>query len=163
MKVELPLIKGYIPDKYSKHAGKAESYEGNPCISFPIKLQDIPQEAKALAVTLIDYDTIPDLGYAWIHWLATNFKPGDSIVEDISRIGDGIVQGKNTFMTLSSDERIISHYIGPKPPKDHVYTFVVYAVDEPLDLKEGFYLNEFYKAVDGHVLAEGKVNFLARS
>ena len=40
------------------------------------------------------------------------------------------------------------------PDKPHIYELHVYALDKLLDLKRGFLLNELYREMDGHILAE---------
>lgn len=166
MDIQLSLIDGYIPDKYSKHAEKENIYKGNPCTSFPINLPAIPEGTKSLAFTLIDYDAIPGCGFAWIHWIAANVVPEEKIAENISRKDSSLVQGQNSFssqLAQHTDKEITCRYIGPQPPdEDHVYTFTVYALDSKLDLKEGYYLNELFKAMKDHVLEKEQVNFLAR-
>lgn len=41
--------------------------------------------------------------------------------------------------------------MGP-PDKPHTYEIHVYALDTLLNLKNGFYLNELYDAMEGHIL-----------
>ena len=38
------------------------------------------------------------------------------------------------------------------PNAPHLYETHVYALDTLLDLKPGFYMNELYHAMDGHIL-----------
>ena len=48
-----------------------------------------------------------------------------------------------------------SFYGGMTPPdKPHIYELHVYALDKLLDLRRGFLLNELYREMDGHILAE---------
>ncbi|MGL4510453.1 hypothetical protein [Cetobacterium sp.] len=47
----------------------------------------------------------------------------------------------------------VARYGGSVPlNKTHTYTITLYALDKEMDLKKGFYLNELYDAIDGHVL-----------
>lgn len=63
-----------------------------------------------------------------------------------------------------TDPRIIHRYAGPYPPdKDHVYTLTVYALDTELDLEEGYFLNEFRRAVRGHVIEEVVLDLPSRA
>jgi phosphatidylethanolamine-binding protein (PEBP) family uncharacterized protein len=39
------------------------------------------------------------------------------------------------------------------PDKPHTYEIHIFALDRSLDLQEGFYVNELYKVMEGHVLA----------
>ncbi|EQG24610.1 phosphatidylethanolamine-binding family protein [Clostridioides difficile DA00062] len=40
------------------------------------------------------------------------------------------------------------------PDKAHIYELHVFALDKLLDLKNGFYLNELYQEMEGHILEE---------
>lgn len=40
------------------------------------------------------------------------------------------------------------------PDKAHTYETHVYALDTTVDLENGFFMNELYHAMDGHILAE---------
>ena len=64
----------------------------------------------------------------------------------------------------SSNPAVFNRYCGPQPPdKTHLYTLAVYALDSKLDLPEGYYLNEFRRAIDGHVLAKATLEIPSRS
>ena len=53
---------------------------------------------------------------------------------------------------------------GPYPPdKTHDYTLTVYALDCELGLSEGYFLNEFRRAVRGHVLDEASLELPSRA
>jgi Raf kinase inhibitor-like YbhB/YbcL family protein len=64
---------------------------------------------------------------------------------------DGAKQGVNDFRRIG--------YGGPCPPpgKPHRYFFKIYALDAPLDLKSGATKADLLKAMDRHVLAEGRL------
>ncbi len=71
MKISVPLTKdGYLLDKYSKYSTIKRA--GQPVVSFPIKVTDVPEGTAYLALSLIDYDAVPRTGFPFIHWLATN-------------------------------------------------------------------------------------------
>ena len=56
------------------------------------------------------------------------------------------------------DRGLVSTYTGMAPPdKPHTYTIHVFALDTALPLEPGFYMNELYHAMDGHVLAYAKL------
>ena len=40
------------------------------------------------------------------------------------------------------------------PDAPHIYELRVYALDTVLDLKPGFYMNEMFRQMEGHVLEE---------
>jgi Raf kinase inhibitor-like YbhB/YbcL family protein len=50
-------------------------------------------------------------------------------------------------------------YRGPAPPpgKPHHYTFKVYALDAPLDAKEGMTKDDLLKAMEGKIVAQGEL------
>lgn len=164
MKISVDLENGYLPDKYTKYS--TEKVSGQPVISFPIHLADLPQETKYLAISLIDYDAVPRTGFPFIHWLIANVPVTNEIKEDLSRTFDG-PQGKNSWVSRFyelSDEYVINHYAGPTPPdKPHTYTLMVYALDSEAELKNGFYYNEFLKAIKGKILAKYSVELPAKN
>lgn len=51
--------RGLIPDRFAKHADAKYLYANTPTRSFPIEIVDIPNEAKSIALTFFDYDSIP--------------------------------------------------------------------------------------------------------
>ena len=168
MKIKVPDINGYLPDKYSKYAKQEEKYKENPCISFPIEIKEKPGETKSLALTFIDFDAVQVCGFPWIHWTACNIpRDLDYLLENMSTDNIlNIVQGKNSFASFfvgEKDENITMKYAGPTPPdKEHLYTLTVYALDTILDLKNGYYLNDFYKKIKGHVLSKASIEILGR-
>lgn len=169
MKINVKTENGYLPTKYSKFAEVEYQYKGNPCISFPIELHDISSSVKFIAITFLDHDAIPVCGFTWIHWLACNIPATtNTIPENISiDNSQNIVQGQNSFASPfvgETDSKITTRYIGPTPPdKDHEYTLKVYGLDKKLNLSDGYFMNDFQKAIDGHVVESAELNILARS
>lgn len=51
MDIQVPLTKGLLADKYAKYAAAADIVDGKPIVSFPIKINGVPEEAKSLALT----------------------------------------------------------------------------------------------------------------
>lgn len=168
MKVSVPLTKGLLPDQYGKYASAADLLADHPVHSFPIEIEEAPAGTKAFALVFIDYDSTPVCGFTWIHWLATNL-PADwtHIPDDASRqLGDQFVQGNNSNAgsLVNGDPQITTGYVGPQPPdQDHDYTLTVYALDQELPLPQGYWLNEFLKAAQGHVLAKAKFTIPSRA
>ena len=168
MKINVNLKNGFLDDKYSKYAVGKFVYKNNPVCSFPISFENIPNNAKSLALTFVDYDSIPVCGFAWIHWTAAN------IPADISELPEnasadsafGMVQGANSFLSPfvgETDIKVTHRYAGPTPPdKDHNYTLMVYALDCEMNLKDGFYMNELLKKVNGHILDTASIILPAR-
>ena len=110
--------------------------------------------------------------FAWIHWAAANIAVPEgsvalSLEADASNAGAfGMVQGKNSSaspLSGETDPLVTCRYNGPQPPdKDHVYTLRVYALDNRLDLAEGFWLNELLRQMEGHVIASARTSLPAR-
>ena len=170
MKVSIPLENGYLPDRHGKYAPADCMTDEHPCVSFPIEVTEVPENAKSLALVFIDYDAIPVGGFCWIHWLACNIAPETSLIPDNASALESIpmVQGTNSDWSplagAHKNPAVIRRYAGPFPPdQDHEYTLEVYALDTVLDLDEGYYLNEFRKAIRGHVIEKIEIDFMSRA
>ncbi|MGI6105665.1 MAG: YbhB/YbcL family Raf kinase inhibitor-like protein [Raoultibacter sp.] len=170
MRIQIELENGMLADKYGKYAPEEHYFEGNPTLSFPFHIADIPAGTKTLALTFLDWDSIPVCGFCWIHWTACNIAANTSFVPENASLSGQIpmTQGLNSdcssFVGNYSDPRVICRYAGPCPPdKDHRYTLTLYALDTELDLQEGFYLNELLKAMEGHILASAAQHVMSRA
>lgn len=170
MRITVELENGYLPDRFGKYAKRGDKRDGFPVRSFPIKLAEVPADAKSIALVFIDFDSVPVGGFVWIHWLACNFSPDTRLIpEDASASRKpGCVQGRNSNWSPmshgSSNPKVHSRYNGPQPPdKDHDYTLIVYALDTMLDLPEGYYLNDFRRAIKGHVLDQASIDIPSRA
>jgi Raf kinase inhibitor-like YbhB/YbcL family protein len=123
---------GVIPLKYT-----CDGNEVNPAI----KIENIPQGTKTLAVIMEDPDA-PNGTFD--HWLVWNIEPTDCIKEDTS---PGIT-GKNGAGKTD--------YHGPCPPSGyHRYFFNVFALDSSLELAAGADKKALQEAMEEHVLAKG--------
>lgn len=170
MKISVPLIDGYLPDKYTKHAHNQYKTQDKPTWSFPINIDDAPNGVRSYAVEFLDYDSIPVCGFMWIHWLAANFS-GDlkQIPENVSKDSnfDGkYVRGNNSGAgsLVGLDDSFNKDYLGPQPPdKIHAYTLTVYALDTVLDLKEGYWFNEFKNEIKNHVIEKETIELLCKN
>ncbi len=163
MKISVPLTKdGYLPDKYSKYSTIKRA--GQPVVSFPVKIADVPDGTECLALSLIDYDAVPRTGFPFIHWLATNL-PVQSIPEDFSSVFEG-PQGMNTWASRfydEDDEYVISHYAGPMPPeKPHRYTLTIYALSQAMNVKDKFFYNDFRDELAEKILTKTELMVNAR-
>lgn len=166
MKIDVQLKNGLLPDQYGKFA-PAENKMGNqPITSFPITVNDVPTGTEALALVMVDYDSIPVCGFAWIHWIATNI-PGDwqEIPKNASlALKDRFIQGHNSNASRFVNGQPQTGYIGPTPPdKTHDYQLTVYALDQILPLKNGYWLNEFLSAAEGHILDRATIVLPSRA
>lgn len=163
MEIKLHLENGFLPDKYAKRATVKEA--GSAVISFPFELSGLPEGTKYLAWSLVDYDSIPVCGFAWIHWVVSDVPVTSEIPEDFSRTYAG-PQGYNSTVSKLLNEPAAVHagYIGPTPPdKDHDYTLRVYALSDKLNLPAPYYYNDFLRALKGKVLAESRYDIPARA
>lgn len=171
MKIAVALEgNGMLADRYGKYAPQDCMTQGHPTCSFPISIEDVPENAASLALTLLDWDAVPVGGFCWIHWTACDIPADVSLIpENASALGSvPMVQGSNSdwspFAGGWSDPRVTRRYVGPQPPdKDHVYTLEVFALDVKLGLPEGFYINELYRAMEGHVLATARFDVPSRA
>ena len=117
-------------------------------ISIPLKWQDVPENAKSLALIMDDPDA--PMG-TWVHWVVYNLPaeqvelseglPADTVLPN------GAIQGKNT-----SGE---TGYAGPCPPdRQHRYFFKLYALDCVLEKQPGMSKAALLEAMQGHILEE---------
>lgn len=159
MDIKVKLENGLLPDKYGKYSDV--KIGGEPCVSMPISVENIPSGAKSLALTFVDFDSKPLCGFAWIHWLAANI-PADiaEIPENASQDSAfNMVQGATHF-----SRALHTRYGGPMPPdKTHNYTLTLFALDCALELSEGFSLEELTEKMSGHILGKAEAILPSRS
>ena len=126
-----------------KHGYKNENV--NP----PLKIQEVPKNAKSLALIVDDPDAMGAVGKIWVHWLVWNINPNTEQIKENS-IPENSIQGKTDFGEIG--------YGGPAPPdKEHVYVFKLYALDSELDLKEGSSKSQLEAAIKNHIISETKL------
>lgn len=126
--------------------------------SLPFVVEDAPSGTTSVAIVLEDKDAYPVTGgFAWIHWLAANITRFE-IKDNESQTATDFIQGRNSWTSIQGGEQSVelsSFYGGMTPPdKPHIYELHVYALDKLLDLRRGFLLNELYREMAGHILAE---------
>lgn len=156
------IVNGVIQDKYGKR-GTQFTQNGMPNYSLPIKIENAPEGTKTFAIFLEDKDAIPVAGFSWIHWVAANIKTTE-LEENASLLRrDEFVQGRNSWSAslLGNDALSVeesSMYGGMAPPNnEHTYELTVYALSDELDLKNGFYANELFHAMDGKILGQATI------
>jgi Raf kinase inhibitor-like YbhB/YbcL family protein len=132
-----------IPDKYTCAGSN---------VSPPLQWTHAPAGAKSFALIAEDPDA--PMG-TWVHWVIYNLPSATTALAENTppapELPDGSKQGINDFRETG--------YGGPCPPpgKPHRYFFKIYALDAMLNLKSGATKEELVKAMDGHVLAEGRL------
>ncbi len=122
-----------------------------PDISPPLTWGPVPDATQSLALIAEDPDA-PSGTFA--HWVIYNIPPNTRrLPEDVPNrrsLPSGALQGTNGAGSIG--------YTGPCPPGGtHRYFFEVYALDTELDLGAGATREEVVGAMEGHVLAEGRL------
>jgi len=136
MKILSPKFEnnGFIPKKFT-----CQGEDVSPAVI----IEDIPKEAKSLALIVDDPDA--PMG-TWVHWVVFDI-PLINCIEENSIPGK---QGRNDFGG--------NNYGGPCPPSGtHRYFFKIYALDKILNLTEGIAKKELEKAMEGHVLGQAEL------
>ncbi|MBD3289687.1 YbhB/YbcL family Raf kinase inhibitor-like protein [candidate division KSB1 bacterium] len=136
MKITSPAFKNNeaIPTKYT-----CDGEDVNP----PLNIDDLPKEAKELAMIMDDPDAPSK---TWVHWVVYNM-PVNIHIDENSIPGK---QGMNDFGK--------KNYGGPCPPSgEHRYYFKVYALDNRLELEEGITKKELESAMEGHILEQAEL------
>ncbi len=134
---------GTIP---AKHTCEGEDF------SPPLAWKGIPVESKSLALICDDPDA--PVG-TWVHWVLYNLPPKTAgLPEGVTtaqRLPDGSRQGVNDFGKTG--------YGGPCPPpgKPHRYFFKLYALDRMIELPAGAKKQDLERAMQGRVLAQGRL------
>ncbi|WP_330394133.1 YbhB/YbcL family Raf kinase inhibitor-like protein [Lachnoclostridium sp. An181] len=149
------IVNGVIEEKYGAN-GTQFNENGMPSYSLPLKIEGAPDETVSFAIVLEDKDAYPvTMGFSWVHWLAANITRNE-LKENESVTATDFVQGCNSWASVqgnSQSRELSSFYGGMAPPdKAHTYEVHVYALDTKLDLENGFFMNELYHAMEGHVL-----------
>lgn len=150
------IVNGVIKKDYG---GRGSQFNENnvPTYSLPFKIEKAPENTVSFAFILEDKDAYPVVGFTWIHWLGANLKK-DEVKENESQTATDFIQGANSWISIQGNqqsEEQASYYGGMTPPdKPHTYELHVFALDKTLDLQKGFYLNELYQKMEGHILVE---------
>jgi len=142
MKIESNAFQngGEIPRKYGYKKDNV-----NPALI----INDVPADAKSLALVMDDPDAMGAVGKIWVHWVVWNIDPSTGQINENS-IPSNSIQGKTDFGEIA--------YGGPAPPdKEHTYLFKLYALDDKLSLDEGSTKSQLEEAMKNHVIAETKL------
>jgi len=138
-----------VPKQYT-----GEGTDASP----PLEWSDPPEGTQSLALICDDPDA--PVG-TWDHWLIWNIPAdrrqlpeGVPTTETVADLG-GACQGNNSWPKIG--------YGGPMPPPGHGvhhYHFVLYALDQTLELAPGARKDDLLAAMKGHILAEAKLTGL---
>lgn len=151
------IVNGRIQKKYGGN-GTQFNENGIPTFSLPFKIEDAPSNTKSFALVLEDKDAYPvTKGFVWIHWLAANIIRNE-LKDNESQSAKDFIQGCNSWTSIQGEcqsKKLSCFYGGmTAPDKEHLYELHIFALDKLLDLKNGFLLNELYRAMDGHILEQ---------
>jgi len=115
-------------------------------VSPPLKIRDIPSDAKSLVLIMDDPDAMGAVGRLWVHWVVWNIDPKTSDIAE-SSIPKDAIEGTTDFGEIG--------YGGPAPPdKRHAYVFKMYALNSKLSLQKGSNKKQVEDAMRDHILAQ---------
>ncbi len=121
-------------------------------ISPQLTCSGVPEHTKSLALIMDDPDAP---GGTFTHWVIFNIPPNSSglpeAVPTEPQLPDGSQQGRNDPGKIG--------YNGPFPPpgRPHHYRFTLYALDKKLDLKAGASKEQLLRAMEGHIIEQGRL------
>lgn len=121
-------------------------------VSPPLEWAGVPEGARSLALLVDDPDAPAG---TWIHWMLYELDPERTELPEGVLPGpdvlDGAHQGENDFGDVG--------YGGPCPPpgSPHRYRFRLYALDASPGLAAGATVDQLEGAMEGHVLAQGRL------
>lgn len=128
---------GQIPKKYT-----CDGSDINP----PLKFEEVPANARSLALIVDDPDAP---GGTWVHWVVWNIDPKIGEIKENS-VPKGSTQGMNDFRKHA--------YGGPCPPSGtHRYFFKLYALDMAPNIGASTGKTALESAMKGHILAEAQL------
>lgn len=175
MQIKVPFTDHILPDDYGDNIPVTQKIHGINQLSFPFQVTDIPDKTLVLAGTLIDYDTIPFVGFPWLHWVFSDIEVHDKIV-DIPRnasIQDNFPQGINSLRSpfqrirkpdwplLAGHGDLETHYAGPRPKSGiHTYRLTIYALSKKTNLTNGFTQADLMNQLDDKLLATTGYNLI---
>ncbi|BDY11941.1 YbhB/YbcL family Raf kinase inhibitor-like protein [Hydrogenimonas cancrithermarum] len=140
MKITSPVFEhgGFIPAKYTCDGAD---------ISVPLTFEDVPAEARSLALIMDDPDAPMGIFVHWVIYDMPASLPGlPEGVPNEPNLAEGIRQGINSFGNIG--------YGGPCPPDGaHRYMFKLYALDTLLKADAGLSKHDLLARMNGHVLA----------
>ena len=138
MRVSSPAFPdgGVIPAKYT--------CDGDDLIP-PLLFEDVPSNAKALALIVDDPDAP---GGVFDHWLIWNIAPEVRTIEE----------GRSPKAVTGENSARQTSWMGPCPPdREHRYCFKLYALDAEIDLTEGATKPQLENAMKKHVIAQAQL------
>jgi hypothetical protein len=109
-------------------------------ISPPLKIENIPQSTKSLALIVDDPDAPKG---TFVHWIVWGISPKQTQFS----VGE---KGKFSQGTNDAGKQ---GYIGPCPPSGtHRYMFKIYALDTKIDISAKSKKKDLQNVINGHIL-----------
>ena len=134
---------GTIPSKFTCDG---------PDLSPGLSWNDPPTDTKVFALIMDDPDAPAG---TWVHWVLYDLPASlRELPEGVPKKKDlesGARQGSNDFGKIG--------YGGPCPPRGaaHRYSFRLYALDRPAQLRAGAAKSDVERAMKGHILAQSEL------
>jgi len=120
-------------------------------MSPPLVIENVPTDAKSLALIVDDPDA--PMG-TWVHWVLWNIAPGTKEINE-NRVPEGAKQGINDFRKHD--------YGGPCPPSGtHRYFFKLYALDTLPELSPDSKKGDLERSMKGHIISHTQIIGLYR-
>jgi Raf kinase inhibitor-like YbhB/YbcL family protein len=144
LKISSPAFEnnGYMPARYS-----CDGMDVNP----PLLIENVPANAKSLALVVDDPDAPAG---TWVHWVVWDIHPDTKEIKENS-VTKGAGQGLNDFRQRN--------YRGPCPPSGtHRYFFKLYALDTILNLSTNSTKADLERVMEGHVIEQAQTVGLYR-
>jgi Raf kinase inhibitor-like YbhB/YbcL family protein len=128
---------GFIPVKYT-----CDGLDVSP----PLMIENVPPEAKSLALIVDDPDAPAG---TWVHWVVWNIGPTTKEIKENS-VPPGAQEGLTDFRKRG--------YGGPCPPGGtHRYFFKLYALDATLTLGPNTTKALLEQAIKRHIVAQSEL------
>lgn len=124
-------------------------------VSLPLEWGQPPAGTESLALIMDDPDAP---GGVFTHWVLFSIPSHSRELPEAvlaqAQLPNGALQGNNDFGKIG--------YGGPCPPpgQPHRYRFTLYALDQPLELEAGVSKKQLLAAMEGHILAQGRLTGL---
>jgi Raf kinase inhibitor-like YbhB/YbcL family protein len=125
-------------------------------VSPPLKWSGVPDQAKELALIVDDPDAPQKEPF--VHWVMYKIPANaKGLPEGVAPSAKTLsppsaLQGKSSFRKIG--------YGGPMPPRGHGthhYHFKLYALDQPLTVRDGLDKTALLAAMSGHILDQGEL------